>query len=88
MKQARLLLEQLDATLIDTLSRPRSDCRDMSQLSRSLLSITPAQDPELLSDVALLHEFVEERTKQLPQDVALEWTTDIPAEHIPSCQCK
>lgn len=43
------------------------------EMSRELLSITPAEEPTIPSDVLLLHEFVEVAARTCPEKIALEF---------------
>lgn len=71
--QAALLLRQLEATLLDTVSVPEAACTDTSRFNRGLLSITPSKEPILPSQVQLLHQFVEVKAQQHPDRIALEF---------------
>ena len=79
---AHLILHQLDASLVDTIERPRGDSADWSSLESCLLSHIPAKEPTLPSNVTLLHQFVERHAREQPQKVALEWVTAFRATSI------
>ncbi|KAI9844504.1 MAG: NRPS [Thelocarpon superellum] len=85
-QQAEILLKQLDGVLIDTVLRPHQDCTDTSHLEASILSATPAVDAEIASEVSVLHGFVEEHARAMPDRVALEWTTDLSDDHLTRSQ--
>lgn len=72
-EQAELLLKQFDTVLCDLAKNP--DGKDMQLIEQepSLFSITPAEHPELASDVTFLHEFVEVTAKRVPEKIALQF---------------
>ena len=72
---ARLILDQYDALLLDTLENPRAPCSGAPSLRPELLSITPAKDPKIESPVSLLHEFIDVGAFKWPNKTALEFTT-------------
>ena len=74
--QADLLLEQLDSTLLHTLSHPESQCDDFSEFAPELLSVRLAKEPEIPSDSHLLHEFVNKHARASPHKIAFEFVTD------------
>lgn len=76
-EQANILLEQLDKFLIDSIFSPDSNSDEYSSVGIDLLSITPAKEERIPSPVQLLHEFVEESARKVPQKVAFEFATNI-----------
>lgn len=74
-EQASILLEQLEATLIDTITHPESASTDTVSYPSNMLSITPAREPHIPSNVILLHQFVETQAENHPYRVALEFAT-------------
>ncbi|KAH8695924.1 nonribosomal siderophore peptide synthase SidC [Talaromyces proteolyticus] len=79
---ADLILRQFDHLLLDCLLRAESSCRDISTMQRNLLSITPAKESRIPSQVALLHEFVESSAQRSPNRVALEFVSGLSLEKI------
>jgi ferricrocin synthase len=77
VEQARLLLDQLDAAMNDTLTFPKAQALDMSRLPSELLSITPAREQFLPSEIGLLHQFVEVQRRHTPKRPALEFATSL-----------
>src|SRR5579862_975587 len=80
VEQAVILLDQLDATVRDTLSSPEIQATDMSLLPNKLLSIVPAKEEFLRSEVDLLHRFVESQCQTTPKKPALEFVTSLHEE--------
>ncbi|KAI9704351.1 MAG: hypothetical protein M1836_007213 [Candelina mexicana] len=80
--QADLLLRQLDAALLNTVSDPEADCSDTSKFNRELLSISPPKEPTLPAKVQFLHQFVEVKARQCPDRVALEFATSVHDTHV------
>ena len=85
-QQAELILRQLDNLLLDTISSPSAPCSDMSPIGSSLLSVTPAKQSVLPSEVSLLHQFVERAAVSTPDKIALEWTTSFDKDREPPRQ--
>ncbi|TKA79010.1 hypothetical protein B0A49_02271 [Cryomyces minteri] len=75
--QASMLLDQLDANLVDLCTAPDGHEDSSVTYDTSLLSIIPAKEPEILSDVRLLHEFVEVNSRRYPDKVAFEFATSV-----------
>ncbi|KAK5275728.1 hypothetical protein LTR16_012177, partial [Cryomyces antarcticus] len=75
--QASMLLDQLDADLVDLCTAPDGHEDSSVTYDTSLLSIIPAKEPEILSDVRLLHEFVEVNSRRYPDKVAFEFATSV-----------
>ncbi|KAI4959789.1 NRPS [Alternaria arbusti] len=71
-EQAALILEQLDHLMESYTS---STTAMEAHFSEQLYSITPAKDPELPSDVRLLHELVESTATKYPRRVAFEFVS-------------
>jgi amino acid adenylation domain-containing protein len=71
-EQADLILAQLDHLMESyTSSSPAME----SRFSEQLYSITPAKEPELPSDVSLLHELVEFTAMEHPRRIAFEFVS-------------
>ncbi|KAH0564857.1 NRPS protein [Trichoglossum hirsutum] len=77
VEQARLLLRQLDATMNDSLEHPEAQALDMSRLPKELLSISPAKEQYIPSEVNLMHQFVEVQRGNSPKKPALEFATNL-----------
>ncbi|KAI6301324.1 NRPS [Pyricularia oryzae] len=73
--QSALLLRQFDAVLTHLALEPEGCEDELWTGSPSLFSITPAAEPELPSNVRLLHQFVEEAARRYPQKTALEFVS-------------
>ncbi|KAI9815347.1 MAG: NRPS [Pycnora praestabilis] len=71
--QAKILLEQLDATLTDIVFCPKAACTDTSNFLVDFLSVIPRKESSLPSNVKVLHEFVEQSARQHPDKVAFEF---------------
>ncbi|KAI9678784.1 MAG: NRPS [Caeruleum heppii] len=80
--QAEMLLSQLDHALQDTLDHGNAACDDMSRLPVESLSVKPAKDPQIPSQVHLLHEFVELHARSIPGKVAFEFATDLHGSNV------
>lgn len=76
-EQAELLLEQLDVTIINTVSCREASCTDFSIFPSGILSVTPAKERNLPSSINLLHDFVNKHARVSPQRVALEFAVDL-----------
>lgn len=74
-EQAALLLDQFDNILDLLTSRPDEDVEPVLRQPSSLLSITPAKETALSSEVKLLHEFVDRNALIKPDAIALEFAT-------------
>ncbi|KAK0710305.1 hypothetical protein B0T26DRAFT_654462 [Lasiosphaeria miniovina] len=72
-EQARMLLEQFDATVRQLSLKPDASEEDLIDVSPSLFSITPAEIPKLPSAVKLLHHFVEAQALVTPHKTALHF---------------
>ena len=77
LQQAKTLLKQLDAALLDTLSRPEGACNNFTHFEDAFLSITPPKIPTINTDIQFLHQFVEQKAQMIPGSVALEWVNDL-----------
>lgn len=82
IKQAEMLLEQLDYIFIDSIFAPESDSTHFSMVSSNLLSITPASEAKIQSPVILLHQFVEVQAAKNPSKIALEFVSDVSEKGI------
>lgn len=76
-EQAELLLKQLDALLTNIVENPDGHATQMPKSYAALYSITPPIEPEIPSEVSLLHQFVEISAEKFPTRVALEFATQI-----------
>ncbi|RDL30814.1 uncharacterized protein BP5553_10159 [Venustampulla echinocandica] len=74
-EHAEIILRQYDSLLIDTLRNPHSVSDVAPDLGTALLSITPAEEPELPDSAQLLHHFVERGAQQWPSKTAFEFAT-------------
>ncbi|KAF2097196.1 hypothetical protein NA57DRAFT_40954 [Rhizodiscina lignyota] len=72
-QQAETLLHQLDMIFVDLVLHPNASSEQLYKRHTDLFSITPAKHLELPSNVKLLHEFVEEKARQIPDRYALEF---------------
>ncbi|KAF8460398.1 hypothetical protein BDZ91DRAFT_422141 [Kalaharituber pfeilii] len=77
LEQSKLLVQQLDAAILDIIANPDHDCTLFSNFPRELLSISPPTVREIPCDVTFLHQFVEKYAKLKPQKIALEFATKI-----------
>ncbi|KAK2807041.1 NRPS [Emmonsiellopsis sp. PD_5] len=74
--QAEILLDQLNALLIDTILSLDSPCTHFSDAGQSsLLSVVAAKETKIPSPVDLVHQFVEVQARQFPSRTALEFAT-------------
>lgn len=78
-EQAQLILEQFDALLLETLSKPEGDASlpGLEYSNETLLSITPPEYRTMGSEHMLLHDFVSRSAQLMPNKVALEFTTQL-----------
>ncbi|KAI9741494.1 MAG: hypothetical protein M1818_004300 [Claussenomyces sp. TS43310] len=83
-EQAKLLLEQFDALLEDTLQNPQNPCDTLNSHDPALVSVTPAVESALQSDVQLLHQFVEIQSSALPEKIALEFASAVDSNRVRS----
>jgi amino acid adenylation domain-containing protein len=74
-EHTRILLNQYDKLLEQTVFSPESDTNDYLCLGNDLLSITPAKEPRIPTSVSLLHQFVEENAQSIPEKIAFEFAT-------------
>lgn len=72
-EQAEILLQQFDSVLCDLAKHPDGCDEHVLETHPGLFAIVPAEQPELVSDVALLHGFVEASAAKNPQKTALEF---------------
>lgn len=73
LEQGDLLLTQFEAILIHLLEFPDGCANDLADLPPDILSLLPAEQNELPSDVTLLHQFLEQSALECPDDLALEF---------------
>ncbi|KLU86075.1 gramicidin S synthetase 1 [Magnaporthiopsis poae ATCC 64411] len=81
--QAVLLLRQFDSALAHLAFQPDAQEDDLWVSAPSLFSITPASNPELPSDVVLLHQFVERMALSSPDRTALEFVSSFDSDGEP-----
>lgn len=74
-EQAEILLQQFDAVLCDLAKHPDGHEGHVLENHPNLFAIMAAEQPELVSDVALLHGFVESSALKCPQKTALEFVS-------------
>lgn len=72
-EQAVTLLHQFDKLLVQTVSSPDSGADDYLFLENWLLSVTPAKEIAIPTSVRLLHQFVEENARKIPEKTAYEF---------------
>ena len=72
---ARLILDQFEALLRDTVTGLDRGASALPTVSGDLISVTPAKELSLPSPVRLLHQFVELRAQQQPHELAFEFFT-------------
>ncbi|KAF4595712.1 non-ribosomal peptide synthetase, siderophore synthesis [Ophiocordyceps camponoti-floridani] len=75
-EQARLIVQQFDATLHHLASEPAGNEAGLYRKRPELFSVTPASMPDLHAPVQFLHEFVENSCKIQPEAIALEFLDD------------
>ncbi|KAI1007381.1 Nonribosomal peptide synthase [Podosphaera aphanis] len=83
-EQALFILNQFEFLLLNLLSNPDEACDTFHQFDTTLFSITPAQEPNLMSEVTLLHEFVERGVRENPGKMAFEFATSLNPENFQS----
>lgn len=77
--QAMVILNQYKMLLDNTTLAPESNSDDYQFLGNQLLSVTPAKEERLPTSVSLLHQFVEEKAKEVPDKTAFEFVSKIDA---------
>jgi ferricrocin synthase len=82
VEQVNLLLEQLDSLLVDTLEHPDDEASRFVYTAKDLVSIAPANDSTIDTQVKCLHQFVEISAQKLPKKVALEFAVGIKDEKV------
>jgi amino acid adenylation domain-containing protein len=75
-EQAVLILNQLDHLLQEFIFEGSTTSRT-AKTDQAIYSITPAKEPNLPSEVTLLHEFVEFSARRSPSSIALDFATSI-----------
>ncbi|QDS75545.1 nrps [Venturia effusa] len=76
-EQARILLAQFDALLVNLVTSPDDDGYFKLAGQPDLFSISPAKQPTLPSPVNLLHQFAELQASITPNRIALEFAYEI-----------
>ncbi|KAJ4393823.1 hypothetical protein N0V93_003038 [Gnomoniopsis smithogilvyi] len=74
-EQAEILLKQFDAVFCKLAQNPEENDVDLLGSRPELFAILPAEEPDLQSDVTLLHEFVEFSAQKLSNKTALEFVS-------------
>ncbi|KAF8444235.1 hypothetical protein BGX38DRAFT_1143770 [Terfezia claveryi] len=82
LEQSKILVQQLNAALIDILENPHGECTEFSHFQDELLSILPPAEREIPSDVMFAHQFVEKHCDILPEKIALEFATSITKDRV------
>lgn len=81
-EQGRILLGQLEDTLINTIFEPDQSSFNFEFLDTSYLSHVPAKETRIASPVRLLHEFVEQSANNFPGRIAFEFANHINCNRI------
>lgn len=81
-EQAKILLDQYNKLLEQTVFAPDSKSDDYLDLGTQLLSVTPAKERSLPTSVSLLHQFVEENAQRIPEKAALEFAFGSSVENL------
>ncbi|KAJ6172405.1 hypothetical protein N7470_001472 [Penicillium chermesinum] len=68
--------------LENTVFEPDSDSNDYMFLGNHLLSITPAKEKTLPTSVSFLHQFVEEKAREIPDKIAFEFVSSIDSDSL------
>lgn len=82
MEQAKILLNQYERLLQDTVFCPDVNSTDYDSVGSSLLSITPAKEAPIPTTVSLLHQFVETNAINIPEKIAFEFAFGDIAENL------
>ncbi|KAI1798711.1 acetyl-CoA synthetase-like protein [Daldinia bambusicola] len=77
VEQARLLLRQFDALLIDLLASPQGHSKAPPSFSPEVLSIIPAAHQQISPPANLLHQLVENSARRIPASTALEFVWEL-----------
>ncbi|CAG8955860.1 hypothetical protein HYFRA_00008709 [Hymenoscyphus fraxineus] len=77
IEHSDILLRQYDSILLDILENPGNACDVALKFGPELLSITPAREHELPSEIMLLHQFVERGARQWPNKKAFEFAASL-----------
>lgn len=75
VEQAEILLEQFDVVLCDLAIHPDGCDENLLEDHADLFAIIPAEQPELASELTLLHNFVEASAAKYPDKTALEFVS-------------
>ncbi|KAI2470157.1 hypothetical protein F4781DRAFT_184838 [Annulohypoxylon bovei var. microspora] len=76
-EQARILLRQFDAVLLNLLTDPKGHVDQLPRHAPELFSILPARYQELPSPAELLHQLVEQSARRVPTATALEFVEEL-----------
>lgn len=74
-EQAQILLQQFDAVFCSLAQSPSPSEENLLESHPELFAILPAEQPELKSDVTLLHQFVEVSAQNYPLKPALDFVS-------------
>ncbi|KAI3397297.1 hypothetical protein diail_11029 [Diaporthe ilicicola] len=74
-EQAEILLHQFDVVFCDLAQHPDGCDEDVLESHPELFAITPAEQPELVSDLTFLHGFVESSAAECPERIALQFVS-------------
>lgn len=85
-EQAEILLQQFDAVFCDLAKYPDGHDQDVLESHPELFAMIPAEQPELVSDLTLLHQFVESSAAKYPEKIALEFVLSFDGSR-PISQC-
>ncbi|KAJ5102908.1 hypothetical protein N7532_003437 [Penicillium argentinense] len=80
--QAKILLEQYNQLLKQTVFSPDTSSDDYLSLGNQLLSVTPAKEKSIPTSVSLLHQFVEENAQRVPEKPALEFASGTSIDNL------
>ncbi|WEW57918.1 hypothetical protein PRK78_003385 [Emydomyces testavorans] len=75
VKQAHILLNQLEWLLLDTIFSPDCNCTHFMGADQAITCVAPRKDTYIKSPVEFLHQFVEEKANECPSKVALEFAS-------------
>lgn len=85
-QQAEILLQQFDVVLCDLVKHPDGHDENVLEDHPELFAIMPAEQPEMVSEMVFLHNFVESSAAKYPEQSALEFVSTFDASR-PVSQC-
>ncbi|KAI9890953.1 MAG: NRPS [Vezdaea aestivalis] len=77
LPHGRILLEQVKGIFESLLNYPENGIEHSIPSTKDLLSILPAKEDVIGTEISFLHEFVERNADLLPNKTALEFSTEI-----------